>query len=946
MKIAIFSSMLLISSVSAVPTLATHIRAGEITAIRQSCQGLTYQFTITGYEDTQSGVEFGDGLLSFGYSNADRLVEEAEFETREIIDSNKELRVTTFEIAHTFPGPGTYVVSYQESYRNEGILNMANSVNTDFYIETVVVIDPLFCNNTPILTNPPVDAAAVATTFLHNPGAYDPDGDSLVFKLVLPKQAPDTPVGGYEYPDAYDRDSGPNPNPVRQDGSTPVNLTLDPLTGLLTWDAPANVGEYNVAFIVEEWRLIGGEWIRLGYVTRDMQIIVEDSKNHPPEVVAVRDTCVEAGTLLEFNVIATDEDGDPVRVEAFGEPLELRASPATFAPPFSQVTPTPATGTFRWSTTCHQVRRKPYQVNFKATDVPTTNLPLPDFAVWNVTVVAPAPEGVVATLQDRSASLQWQSYSCADQAATLQVYRRIESNPFTSEVCSTGLPEGSGYTLVEELSPDLMGYGDTGLQPGLTYCYRLVAVYPDGSESYASEEVCVSLPATAPLMTKVSVLDTDPAIGRIAVAWVEPPEPDSVTFPGPYTYTLVRATGFNGTEGRAVVAENLSTNEWTDTNLNTTNQVYHYWVYLYDGAGQLVDSSATASSVRLEATPAAGSATLQWQADVPWSNQAEAYPYHYIYRNASSDTDPEAYVLLDSVLVTESGFTYLDQDLSDQQVYCYAVTTQGQYANQPTVPTPLLNQSQRVCVQPNDTVPPCSPQVLAFTLGDSEADCAALLADKPCNFNAFTNTLTWKRNEDACADDVNRYNIYFSATGTEDSPYERIATAVTDTFYVDGPLSSLAGCYRIAAVDRSGNESPWSEPICRDNCPYYELPNVFTPNGDGVNDTFQAYNEPFARCPRFVTQVQFWVYNRWGKEVYAYDSQENIERENRLFIHWDGTTHAGRKVSAGNYYYLAKVRFSGLEPNRRPREMKGWVQVMYDEAVGCLSPLKDWTTLK
>ena len=913
---------------------ATHIRAGEITAERQSCQGFTYRLTITGYEDTQSGVEFGGGRLSFGHDASERLVEDAEFKTREIIDSNKELRVTTFEITHTFPGPGTYVVSYRESFRNADILNMSNSVSTDFYIETVIIIDPLWCNNTPILTNPPVDAAAVGTTFLHNPGAYDPDGDSLAFQLVLPKQALDTPVDGYEYPDAYDRHSGTNPNPVKQDGTLPATLTLDSLTGLLTWDAPANVGEYNVAFIVEEWRKVEGEWIRLGYVTRDMQIIVEDSENHPPELAVVRDTCVEAGTLLEFEVTATDEDGDPVRLAAFGEPLELSASAATFTPPFSQVVPTPAKGTFRWATTCAQARAEPYQVNFKATDVPATNQPLTDFTVWNVTVVAPAPMGLSVALQNRSSTLQWESYVCADEATTLQVYRRVESYAFTPASCSTGLPEGSGYTLVGEVAPDLVGVGDTGLQPGLTYCYRLVAVYADGSESYASEEVCVSLPATAPLMTQVSVLDTDPAAGRIAVAWVDPPEVDSVAFPGPYTYTLVRADGFNGSDGRTVVAENLSVNEFIDTNLNTTEQGYHYWVYLYDGTGQLVDSSATASSVRLEPTPQAGSIMLQWQAEVPWSNQAEDYPYHYIYRNAVSATDPEALVLIDSVRVTELGFAYQDQGLSDQQVYCYMVTTQGQYANQPLIPAPLLNQSQRVCVQPNDTIPPCPPELLAFTLGDREEDCAALLADKPCNFSAFSTTLTWERSGDACAEDVNRYNIYFSATGAEDDPYERIATAVTDTFYVDGPLSSLAGCYRIAAVDRSGNESTWSEPICRDNCPYYELPNVFTPNGDGTNDTFQAYDEPFAKCPRFVTRVQLWVYNRWGKEVYAYDSQENIERENRLFIHWDGTSTTGRKVSAGVYYYLAKVNFEGLDPNRRARELKGWVQVMYSEAVG------------
>ena len=40
---------------------STHIRAGEVVARRISTTSLTYEFTIIGYTDTCSEVEFGGG---------------------------------------------------------------------------------------------------------------------------------------------------------------------------------------------------------------------------------------------------------------------------------------------------------------------------------------------------------------------------------------------------------------------------------------------------------------------------------------------------------------------------------------------------------------------------------------------------------------------------------------------------------------------------------------------------------------------------------------------------------------------------------------------------------------------------------------------------------------------------------------------------------------------
>jgi gliding motility-associated-like protein len=111
-----------------------------------------------------------------------------------------------------------------------------------------------------------------------------------------------------------------------------------------------------------------------------------------------------------------------------------------------------------------------------------------------------------------------------------------------------------------------------------------------------------------------------------------------------------------------------------------------------------------------------------------------------------------------------------------------------------------------------------------------------------------------------------------------------------------------------------------------DNCPAYELPNAFTPNGDGVNETFMAFDNPFARCPRFVLGVEMFIVNRWGVEVHSYNSLTS--NENDIYIRWNGLDKNGNEVPAGTYFYTAKVRFDALDPSLQQKELKGTVQVL------------------
>jgi hypothetical protein len=348
--------------------------------------------------------------------------------------------------------------------------------------------------------------------------------------------------------------------------------------------------------------------------------------------------------------------------------------------------------------------------------------------------------------------------------------------------------------------------------------------------------------------------------------------------------------------------------------------------------------------VRLELKPQLKQIELNWSADVPWSNRTQQYPLHVIYRGPAGSTESQM-VPIDSVNVNEKSFHYLDSGqyqstpLKETDVYCYRVMTRGGYGN-PKIREPLVNYSEIICAQPNDNTAPCKPN-----LSVKGIDCKDYAEAVSCTPNTFSNTLTWNRPADlVCRADTRGYNIYIAAHVGDD--FQLYVQNVRDTFFIDLNLPSFARCYKISAVDRSGNESALSDSFCFDNCPYYELPNVFTPNGDNCNEKFSAYNNRFAideygndgcgpvsaedlaarktKCARFVNRVDLTVYNRWGKVVYIYSSGG----ERTIYIDWDGRDDNGKEVVAGVYYYIAQVTFDSVDPGQQHKSIKGWVQVV------------------
>lgn len=921
---------------------ATHIRAGEIIARRVSNTSLTYEFSIIGYTDTGSSVQFGGGEIDFGDGTSIPIGEGSFFD--ETIQLGDEVAYNVFRITHTYQANGRYTIRFREFYRNAGVVNMANSVETPFYTETQLIIDPLFgLNNTPVLLVPPVDRGAVGATFIHNAGAYDPDGDSLSYRISVPKRNYNDTVFDYKSPIDISFYKGKDYTKSNQDQTDYPTFTLDPRSGNLVWDAPGMRGEYNVAFIVEEWRFIPeiGEWRQLGYVTRDMQIIIEESDNERPELIVPKDTCVVAGKQLDATIIGTDPEGQKVLMEAFGGPFEFLGSPATYSPSPPAYQNSPGKLEFTWQVVCGHVRERPYEVQFKVTDThpgPNAGPKLVDFKTWNITVVGPAPTGLTTTVQPgKIIDLSWDPYTCGN-ASGIQIWRRVDSYDFTPENCEVGMPDYAGYELIDVVDVGARTYTDDNmgarLNVGANYCYRLVAVFrePGGGVSYASAESCSVILVDAPVITNVDIRETSDTDGEVLVRWQSPFEIDKDNFPPPYTYEVFRAEGYQGGTNLTSLGTTQDT-VLVDTGLNTRDLVYNYRVYLVDDLGNTIDTSAVASSVRLELKPLVESIELNWYAVVPWSNNTQDYPIHYIYRNRVDNNDPSRLVQIATVDVNREGFFFWDdgtvvgEPLNENLEYCYYVTTQGSYGNL-NINSPLINQSQLICAQPNDQTPPCTP--VGFELDDAFT-CDVVLRGQSCDFSAFTNKLSWGRDTDEeCEDDVRSFNIYFSETGGEGT--FRLIENVVATSYLHTDLNSFKGCYRISAVDRSGNESELSEPVCNDNCPYFELPNVFTPNGDGRNDTFRPYYDDgtisaFDRgqCIRFVEEVVFTVFDRSGNPIYNFSSEGT---ENSILIDWDGRTNEGFELSSGVYFYTADVVFDVLDPRQAKKQYKGWVQVM------------------
>ncbi len=882
---------------------ATHNRAGEL--LYEYISPLSYRVTVVTYSkisdisanaDRDSlDLDWGDGTIESITRTNGPLVNG--IPNGELIGNDIKQNIYISEI-HTYTGAlPFYIISVTDQNRIANIVNISGgtgSVSVAIYFEdTLKYIPPeLFeGNSSPILLNPPIDYANVNDTFYHNPNAFDPDGDSLHFKLVPSLEANGLEVPLYIFPDQFP----PGPN---------NSFTINENTGEIIWATPQQPGIYNIAILVREFR--GGRCI--GTLLRDMEIIVEAILDDPPQIAELRDTCVVAGSNFTINVEAVDPNGEIVTLSALGAPFIITPSPATF----QADTGLNPVGVFTWNTLCEHIRPQFYQVVFKAEDEPNgSGVVLSDLETWLINVVPPSPSGLNATIIGNDVQLNWDDpYSCitSPDFQYFSVWRKIGCDSLDYSICDLGL-DNTGYELIAD-NIQVYEYHDQDLDRGNQYSYRIIAHFgknPTSSQggvynrivSSPSNEACVELPLDLPVLLNVSVDVTDTSNGEMFIRWTKPEAGpgllDTLLDLPPYVFELYQSPDLFGANLQLIQSFSspsyaaLVDTSYVDLSLATSLNPYSYEVRFYAENGlDTLGKTSIASSVFLAIGAGDQQLALSWNEDVPWFNET-----YTIYRSTSLSG------IYDS-LTTITNQNYTDIGLINDSTYCYYIESSGAYTNA-SLPRPLINLSQRVCAVPIDTVPPCPPVLLVSN------DCETI-QNQAWSDDNFQNRLTWS--DLACGDDAARYEIYYA----EDQLNFDLIVSTADTFYIHQLNNTLAGCYLIRAIDEKGNVGEFGDTICVENCPFYNLPNSFTPNGDGANDLFT----PFPGW-RFVAKVDIKIYNRWGNLVWITENPN---------INWDGTDIQTKKeLNDGVYlysgYYFVLRSDGSLDKRPLPQDEDG-----------------------
>lgn len=873
---------------------AIHLRAANIFVDR--VEGSNTRFLVTlevfsddgtdAYNGTQGGVQIENEQEIYLNDNPTPfLIDKVGAHQQVGNETNK----TVFQGFVDVPSPnGRYVFKWRGILRNEGILNIRSVTDTPYslYVETYILLNGgSLVNSSPETTIDPVDKGYTNSVYQYNSGAFDVDGDSLSYELI-PIRSGTTNNNGALVGVNIPNQVSPADSEIGGGGS----LTIDPIRGTVTWESPQVAGEYNIAIRINEWR----NGIRVGYVVRDMQIIIEENDLDPPLIDIPNDTCVVAGTRLDVEIFAYDINGDQVSLELLGEVLQLGGSLQTFP-----VSPDTVRGDFVWTPTCTTPREQPYFAIFKATSNPTFSFRLSSYEEWAIEVVGEPVSNVQSSYVSERVRVTWDPYcSGSNGISSLEIWRRsCDTIPVFRDYCEVGVPDSWGFQKVGEVGADEVSFDDLTALRGGKYYYVVVANISalsnseNKGQSIASNIAEVETLLDDIWIPSVSIVQHDSTTGQIEVSYRFS---STLTETPPFQLEILRADSLGGDFASidTIDVNSVDPSSYLDSGLDTYLGRYIYRIDVWQSGAVLV-SSQEVSVLDLDANANERDITLTWE------GQALLFTPDTLYTNIHRDYN--VYPEYDSVVGER--YTYSDLELPAGEEFCYYVIKPVAFCNN-EIDTTVDVVSTASCTRTFDFTPPCPP-----ILSLEPLVCEFYDPSQPTQ-----NTLTWEWDVLTCQEEaIEFYELVFSANSN--SEFVTVYQG-TDLSYIHQLSETFVGCYKIRAQDVSGNLGDFSNVVCNDNCPFIEFPNTFTPNLDGKNDVFRP-----TPTPQFVESIDVKIINRWGKQVYRGTSFDlNL---------WDGVDSEGTKVSSGVYYYEANVKFKRYDQNNNIESYKGWLLVLY-----------------
>ena len=239
---------------------ATHLRAGQIT-LKQVSE-LTYTVTLKIFTNTGSFIRFGDGELNFGDGSSVLITPTLDNSAT----PDPKIGVVNYSITHTFPGVGTFVISYMEPNLDAGIINIANSVETRFYVEAKIsLVSGRNCSSPEFLTEQ-FSEQPIGKAYAFSNQAIDKNDYRLTYQLASPLA------------------------PGKASFTVPEGMSINYYNGLVEWDTKFSgalvTGEYLFGVRVTQYDNGGKE---VGYVMRTFQILLADVSSEISTMTSITD---------------------------------------------------------------------------------------------------------------------------------------------------------------------------------------------------------------------------------------------------------------------------------------------------------------------------------------------------------------------------------------------------------------------------------------------------------------------------------------------------------------------------------------------------------------------------------------------------------------------------------------------------------------------------------